>query len=49
MAAHPLLDPTTRVELAAYLHDIGEFAERAGVFADDPRLEVNLQHYCPYR
>lgn len=48
MAAHPLLDPTTRVALAAYLHDIGKFAERAGVFADDPRLEVNLQLYSPY-
>jgi CRISPR-associated protein Csm1 len=48
MAEHTLLDPTTRVALAAYLHDVGKFAERAGIFAGDPRLEANLQLYCPY-
>lgn len=48
MPVHPAIDATTRVALAAYLHDIGKLAERAGVFADDPRLEANLQLYCPY-
>ena len=48
MPAHPALDPTTRVALAAYLHDIGKLAERAGAFDGVPRLEANLQLYCPY-
>lgn len=48
MPIHPALDATTRVALAAYLHDLGKLAEGAGAFADDPRLEVNLQLYCPY-
>jgi CRISPR-associated protein Csm1 len=42
------LDATTRVALAAYLHDLGKLAERAGAFTGDPRLEVNQQLYCPY-
>ncbi|WP_119354307.1 type III-A CRISPR-associated protein Cas10/Csm1 [Azohydromonas sediminis] len=48
MTIHSALDATTRVALAAYLHDLGKLAERAGAFAGDPRLEVNLQLYCPY-
>lgn len=48
MPTHPSLDATTRVALAAYLHDLGKLAERAGAFAGDPRLEANLQLYCPY-
>ncbi len=37
-----------RVALAAYLHDLGKFAERAGVFDDDPRLDAHLTLYCPF-
>lgn len=44
-----LLDASSRVALAALLHDMGKFAERAGVFADHPELEVHLQTYCPHR
>ena len=46
--AHPSIDPSTRVALAAYLHDLGKFAERAGVFDDDPRLDAHLTLYCPF-
>ncbi len=48
MPTHPALDATTRVALAAYLHDLGKLAERAGAFTGDARLEANLQLYCPY-
>lgn len=37
-----------RVALAAYLHDLGKFAERAGAFDGDPRLDAHLTLYCPY-
>jgi CRISPR-associated protein Csm1 len=46
---HPLQEATTRVALAAYLHDLGKFAERAGAFAGDPRLDAHLTLYCPFR
>jgi CRISPR-associated protein Csm1 len=42
------LDPSSRVALAAYLHDLGKFAERAGVFAGHPHLDAHLQTYCPF-
>ena len=45
---HPLMDASSRVALAAYLHDLGKFAERARVFHDDPRLDVHLTLYCPF-
>lgn len=45
---HPLQTATTRVALAAYLHDLGKFAERARVFSDDPRLDAHLTLYCPF-
>jgi CRISPR-associated protein Csm1 len=45
---HPLQDATCRVALAAYLHDLGKFAERAGVFDRDPRLDAHLTLYCPF-
>ncbi len=43
------LSASCRTALAALLHDLGKLAERAGVFADHPGLEVNRQLYCPYR
>lgn len=46
--SHPLTDASARVALAAYLHDLGKFAERANIFADDPSLEAHLQIYCPF-
>ncbi|MFM2069433.1 MAG: hypothetical protein RLZZ584_4342, partial [Pseudomonadota bacterium] len=48
MQEHPLHGQTTRVALAAYLHDLGKFAERAAVFAGDPRLDAHLTLYCPF-
>jgi CRISPR-associated protein Csm1 len=42
-----LLDASCRVALAAYLHDLGKFAERARLEAHDDRLETHLQLYCP--
>ncbi len=47
MEKHPLLDASCRVALAALLHDLGKFAERAGVFTGHPDLEAHLQTYCP--
>lgn len=44
-----LLQKSCRVALAAYLHDLGKFAERSGAFDDDPRLDAHLTMYCPYR
>jgi len=47
-AMHDLIDSTTRVALAAYLHDLGKFAERAGVFAKHPGLQAHLTTYCRF-
>jgi CRISPR-associated protein Csm1 len=43
-----LLEPSTRVALAAYLHDLGKFAERAGAFSKHPDLDAHLTTYCPF-
>jgi CRISPR-associated protein Csm1 len=48
MNEHLLQEQTTRVALAAYLHDLGKFAERAAVFSTDPRLDAHLTLYCPF-
>ncbi len=50
-----LLDASTRVALAAYLHDLGKFAERAGIEEANKQAvdsgntykELNKQLYCP--
>lgn len=47
-SVHPMQAATTRVALAAFLHDLGKFAERAGMHAKDARLDAHLQLYCPY-
>jgi CRISPR-associated protein Csm1 len=44
-----LIRQSCRVALAAYLHDLGKFAERAGAFDRDPRLDAHLTLYCPMR
>ncbi|KUJ83446.1 type III-A CRISPR-associated protein Cas10/Csm1 [Microbulbifer flavimaris] len=38
---------SSRVALAAYLHDLGKFAERAQLPMDEETLAVHLQEYCP--
>jgi len=48
MSQHAKLMETTRIALAAYLHDIGKLAERAGAFDKDPRLAANLTLYSPF-
>jgi CRISPR-associated protein Csm1 len=54
MKKHELLDASTRVALAAYLHDLGKFAERAGIAEGDIKnakgvtvKDINKQQYCP--
>lgn len=44
-----LLNSSSRVALAAILHDLGKFAERAGVFANHPELDAHRTLYCPHR
>lgn len=43
-----LLDASTRVALAAYLHDLGKLAERAGI-DHEGRLDAHKNLYCPWR
>lgn len=45
---HPLMNASSRVALAAYLHDLGKFAERARVFHDNANLDAHLTLYCPF-
>jgi CRISPR-associated protein Csm1 len=42
-----LLSASSRVALAAYLHDLGKFAERADMPVEKNKLEIHLQMYCP--
>lgn len=44
-----LQDATCRMALAAYLHDLGKFAERARLATDDSKRELHEQMYCPRR
>ena len=44
-----LIEPSARVALAAFLHDLGKFAERAKIDVDKEVLENNQQLYCPHR
>ena len=54
MQPHELLEPACRVALAAYLHDLGKFAERARIeeaeqkdAEGNSRAEIGKQLYCP--
>lgn len=42
-----LLAPSSRVALAAFLHDLGKFAERARLDCKDDVLNFAKQQYCP--
>ena len=44
-----LLAATCRVALAAYLHDLGKFAERARVDVPKDALDAHVTQYCPQR
>ncbi|MBM4346274.1 MAG: type III-A CRISPR-associated protein Cas10/Csm1 [Deltaproteobacteria bacterium] len=45
----PRLLATARIAFAAFLHDLGKFAERSRVFAGDPRLDSQKQLVCPHK
>ncbi len=44
-----LLAASCRVALAAYLHDLGKFAERARIDVPPSALAVHKTQYCPFR
>ena len=44
-----LLQQSSRIALAAFLHDLGKFAERARIDVNKDELEINKQLYCPHR
>ncbi|WP_064042573.1 type III-A CRISPR-associated protein Cas10/Csm1, partial [Methylomonas koyamae] len=48
MGISPLLEQSSRIALAAFLHDLGKFAERAKVPVDQQTLDDNKQLYCPH-
>lgn len=43
-----LLAATCRVALAAYLHDLGKFAERARIEVLKDQLDAHKTQYCPF-
>ncbi|MEO6319408.1 MAG: hypothetical protein ABIR56_01930, partial [Polaromonas sp.] len=49
MNTQALLAASSRVALAAYLHDLGKFAERAGFEAPKSDLDAHITQYCPFR
>lgn len=47
---HPQLAASSRVAFAAFLHDLGKFAERAvPADIDRERLDAHITQYCPFR
>ena len=44
-----LLSASSRVALAAFLHDLGKFAERAGFESLKSDLDAHVTQYCPFR
>jgi CRISPR-associated protein Csm1 len=49
MSISPLLEQSSRIALAAFLHDLGKFAERAKIPVNQATLDANKQLYCPHR
>ena len=43
-----LLASSSRIALAAFVHDLGKLAERAGIEIDRDTLDNNKQLYCPH-
>lgn len=48
MGISSLLEQSSRIALAAFLHDLGKFAERAKVPVNQQTLDDNKQLYCPH-
>lgn len=42
-----MLEATTRVAIAAFMHDLGKLAERARIEADASDIDGNKNTYCP--
>jgi CRISPR-associated protein Csm1 len=42
-----ILAASSRVALAAFLHDLGKFSQRADVEVNKEALEIHKQEYCP--
>ncbi len=49
MTENSLLEQSSRIALAAFLHDLGKFAQRADIPIDKETLDSNKQLYCPHR
>ncbi|UJP06361.1 MAG: type III-A CRISPR-associated protein Cas10/Csm1 [Nitrosomonas sp.] len=47
MSVSSLLEQSSRIALAAFLHDLGKFAERARISNDQEVIEANKHLYCP--
>lgn len=47
-AAEQRLRASCRIALAGLLHDLGKFAERAGLAVDSAQLDSNVHQYSPY-
>ncbi len=43
------LEQSSKIALAAFLHDLGKFAQRADIPIDKETLDSNKQLYCPHR
>lgn len=48
MTNEQMLAASCRVALAAYLHDLGKFAERAGYEVATDALDAHIAQYCPF-
>lgn len=44
-----LMEASCRVALAAFLHDLGKFAQRADIESSREKLEDHKQLYCPFK
>ena len=49
MNTDQLLQASSRVAIAGFLHDIGKFAERAQLPIEQKDIDINQQLYCPKR
>ncbi len=49
MNTDQLLQASSRVAIAGFLHDIGKFAERAQLPIEQKEIDINQQLYCPKR
>ncbi len=49
MIDEQLLNASSRIALAGFLHDIGKFAERAKLPLEQKEIDINQQMYCPQR